>query len=559
MKSLKHSKLPRTPMRPLAVALLSTCLTIPGWAATLTVNDAGDTSDATPGDGICATAGGVCTLRAAIEEANALAGADNIHFNIGGGGAVTINKSVVNPDITVTSEVHIDGYTQPGATANTLTVGSNAILQVRYDGAAGSGNGLYFTAGSNNSTLKGLVLTRHTGAALVIDQATSIGITGNFIGTDAAGTDLHNGTGVFALDNADSIGIGGPLPADRNVIANNLSDGVAIGNSTSQHNLVRNNYIGTAPDGVSPRRNGRYGIRINSAFHTGIRDNVISPSTAAILVSNGGADQTTVTGNRIGVGADGITSIGGGATGDGVVITSGNSGAPNTVTVGGINPGEGNTIANLGGAAIRVDRINPAHSYPANVSIRGNSIHGNTGMGIDLSDSATGIGVGTANTSDPLDADGGANSFQNFPMPTLASTNGVQTSVNFTYGSYAAGGPFHIDAYASNTCDASGHGEGQVYLGSTTVFTDIGGNANGTLAGLPATTVGHYITLVATDQSLFSNSSEFSACLPISAGPVVAGGPQSVPTLGLLGQLLTVLGVAVAGLMSRRVRHKGIT
>jgi len=559
MKTLKRSKLQSTPIRTLAVALLSTCLTIPGWAAILTVNDAGDTSDATPGDGICATAGGVCTLRAAVEEANALAGADNIHFNIGGGGAVTINKSAANPDITVTSEVHIDGYTQPGATANTLTLGSNAILQVRYDGAAGSGNGLYFTAGSNNSTLRGLVLTRHTGAALVIDQAISIGITGNFIGTDAAGTDLHNGTGVFALDNADNIGIGGPLPADRNVISHNLSDGVVIGNSPSQYNLVRNNYIGTAPDGVSPRRNGRYGIWINGAFHTGIRDNVISPSTAAILISNGGADQTTVTGNLIGVGADGVTSIGGGATGDGVVINSGNSGAPNSVTIGGINPGEGNIIATLGGTAVRVDRINPAHVAPSNVSIRGNRIYGNTGMGIDLADSATGIDVGTVNANDPMDVDNGVNAFQNFPVPTLASTNGVQTSVNFTYGSYALGGPFHIDAYASSTCDANGHGEGRVYLGSTTVFTDIGGSASGTLAGLPATTVGHYITLVATDQSLFSNSSEFSACLPVSAGPVVAGGPQSVPALGLLGQLLTVLGVAAAGLMARRVRRTDIT
>ncbi|HEX2851008.1 MAG TPA: choice-of-anchor Q domain-containing protein [Acidimicrobiales bacterium] len=39
--------------------------------ATFTVDDPGDTSDATPGDGICADAGGKCTLRAAVEEANA--------------------------------------------------------------------------------------------------------------------------------------------------------------------------------------------------------------------------------------------------------------------------------------------------------------------------------------------------------------------------------------------------------------------------------------------------------------------------------------------------------
>ncbi len=47
-------------------------------AATFTVNSTTDAVDAAPGDGICATVGGDCTLRAAIEETNALAGADDI-------------------------------------------------------------------------------------------------------------------------------------------------------------------------------------------------------------------------------------------------------------------------------------------------------------------------------------------------------------------------------------------------------------------------------------------------------------------------------------------------
>ena len=55
-----------------------------GSAATLTVNSTGDASDLTAGNGVCetATGNGVCTLRAAIEEANALGGADTIGFNI---------------------------------------------------------------------------------------------------------------------------------------------------------------------------------------------------------------------------------------------------------------------------------------------------------------------------------------------------------------------------------------------------------------------------------------------------------------------------------------------
>ncbi|MFN8344058.1 MAG: choice-of-anchor Q domain-containing protein [Spirosomataceae bacterium] len=49
-----------------------------GSTRTFTVNSTGDASDETPGNGICATPGGVCTLRAAIEEINALSACNNI-------------------------------------------------------------------------------------------------------------------------------------------------------------------------------------------------------------------------------------------------------------------------------------------------------------------------------------------------------------------------------------------------------------------------------------------------------------------------------------------------
>ena len=51
-------------------------LLTPGFAAgaTFVVNSQLDAVDVTPGDAVCATAGAVCTLRAAVQEANALAG-----------------------------------------------------------------------------------------------------------------------------------------------------------------------------------------------------------------------------------------------------------------------------------------------------------------------------------------------------------------------------------------------------------------------------------------------------------------------------------------------------
>jgi hypothetical protein len=51
--------------------------------AVFNVNDPADSVDATPGDGICADSLGRCTLRAAIMEANALAGPDTINLPAG--------------------------------------------------------------------------------------------------------------------------------------------------------------------------------------------------------------------------------------------------------------------------------------------------------------------------------------------------------------------------------------------------------------------------------------------------------------------------------------------
>jgi CSLREA domain-containing protein len=68
------------------IAIIACLLSAPPSAsmmATFTVNSVVDTVDALPGDGICADATGNCTLRAAIMEANALAGADTISVPAG--------------------------------------------------------------------------------------------------------------------------------------------------------------------------------------------------------------------------------------------------------------------------------------------------------------------------------------------------------------------------------------------------------------------------------------------------------------------------------------------
>jgi hypothetical protein len=70
-------------------------------------------------------------------DANGSGGLDTINFNIPGTGVHTITLASDLP--TITDPVIIDGYTQPGATQNTLAVGENAALRIEVNGNSKGG------------------------------------------------------------------------------------------------------------------------------------------------------------------------------------------------------------------------------------------------------------------------------------------------------------------------------------------------------------------------------------------------------------------------------------
>ena len=75
-------------LRCLPIALVAMMAAVSmSCAATFTVNTTDDDVDVAPGDGICTTAGGTCTLRAAIQETNYLrrAAAAPLLTLVGGG------------------------------------------------------------------------------------------------------------------------------------------------------------------------------------------------------------------------------------------------------------------------------------------------------------------------------------------------------------------------------------------------------------------------------------------------------------------------------------------
>src|SRR5437016_2554683 len=124
--------------------------TTPSIAATYTVTSTADS--------------GAGSLRQAILDANANAGADTIGFNIVGSGIHTIAPASALP--TITGPVTIDGTTQSGASANTNAPdqGSNAVILIEVDGTnTGTGTSaavLYFASGAAGSVVRGLAINR---------------------------------------------------------------------------------------------------------------------------------------------------------------------------------------------------------------------------------------------------------------------------------------------------------------------------------------------------------------------------------------------------------------
>jgi hypothetical protein len=180
--------------------------------------------------------------------------------------------------------VTINGYTQPGASSNTLTNGTNAVLKIELNGenAGDSASGLWIRA--SDSVIKGLVINRFDAAGIQIGTADAIDqqdnrVVGNFIGTDPSGTldrgNSNRGVIVFSEGTSNNT-IGGLRPEPRNVISGNDGGGVGIFTSAANNRVV-GNLIGTEKDGTTALNNVNSGVRIDG----GASDNIVGGDSAA--------------------------------------------------------------------------------------------------------------------------------------------------------------------------------------------------------------------------------------------------------------------------------------
>jgi hypothetical protein len=234
--------------------------------------------------------------------------------------------------------------------------------------------------------------------------------------------------------------------------------------------------------------------------------NVIRPNVLnAITLGN---DNVVVQGNFIGTDISGTQLLGN--AGDGVFVTfSINNTIGGLVATAGAPPG--NLIAGNGGRGVGVT------SGTTRLAVLGNSIFSNGGLGIDLNrDGAT--------PNDHCDGDLGVNDLQNYPVITSASFSGSNVTLSGTLDS-VPNTTFRIEFFSSASCDPSGFGEGQNFLGSTNVTTD--GSCTASFGpvtfSLPAGDT--VVTATATILDPSGNpieTSEFSTCaaLPLPTGAV---------------------------------------
>jgi hypothetical protein len=251
---------------------------------------------------------------------------------------------------------------------------------------------------------------------------------------------------------------------------------------------VQGNFIGLTVSGTSVLANAGSGVSIfggatNNVIGgtaAGLRNFISGNSGEGVLIANSGTTGNLVQGNTIGLNFFGAAA---GNSNHGVSIFSG----AQSNTIGGSALGASNVISASTNEGIAMFEASDNKDMFSR-----NSIFANGAKGISLFS--------------------GANNSQ--PSPTLSSavlSTGGNPSGTDVGGSLtaAANTTYTIEFFASTAADSSGFGEGQFFVGSTSVVTNGAGTVSFTTSLTAAVPANYVIAATATDP--IGNTSEFSA------------------------------------------------
>lgn len=397
-------------------------------AATFNVNTTNDTVDATPGDGNCADAGAQCSLRAAITEANALAGADIINVPAG-----TYTQSLVAADENLNAGGDWDittDITLNGAGSATTILQANAAPNVATERV------MEIASSAAIVSISGATL-RHgnkTGAAAAITRGGGIRNTGTLTFSDSIVT-LNNASG------------GGGIRNERTITLNNVT--------------VSSNACNTAG---------------GSCFGGGMYNTLAALSTVTITNSTfTGNSSTSTLADAFGfAGGFGIES----ATGFNLVVT-GSTFSNNT--------GVGNGAGGSGGNGLRMLASAASTANITSSTFSGNSGTGGSshqGPGMTVFTTATGTLSGTW---DRVNVTGNIGTAAGGIL--LNSTGGAMTITlqNSTISGNSGAG-FAGGLIASNSGATSGAANVLNIINSTISGNQTGGAGGGLFVESPATT-----------------------------------------------------------------------
>lgn len=363
-------------------------------------------------------------------------------------------------------------------------------INVNGNGALGNGRGVTIAWDSQINTIGGATTgernivsgNRGTGIGIFGSGADDNSILGNYIGTDSTGAiaigNLYNGISIFS--GAQSNIIGGAFAGEGNTISGNERNGLSVSGSGTQENVIKGNYIGTDFSGNSVIGNIQNGVLISDEAQFNIIGG--EAESERNIISGNGSDGVEIRGKRtkhnvvssnyIGLGTDGNTELGN--TLNGVYVHT--ESQSNTI--------DRNIIAFNGQNGVSVNGIDTNYS-----KISRNSIHNNSGSGIELEDGGNDL----------------------IAAPTIVS-QGLVGSILKLSGT-GAGANASVEIFGADSLES---GEGEIYL--RTLNADIDGEFSGQidLAGAGLSVIS---TIVATTIHTDNNTSEFAAPIPVSLLP----------------------------------------
>jgi CSLREA domain-containing protein len=396
-------------------------------AGTFTVTT---TQDLTSSNPTCAPP---CSLRQAIEAANAAGPGSVVAFNIPNDDpgyddsdpnarTWTISPTLALPYI-ITDSITIDGNSQARSRGGNPNIFGPEII-INGTNVTNAGG---ITLISNNNTIIGLGIINFrggnpTGTAIEVRGNNNI-IQGNFIGLNKYGTGAlgNTGPGIWVRGNNNLIGGDSSASTTQfNVISGNEHDGILL---EGDDNQIRGNYIGTDRNGLNAVPNLEYGINVriqadrniigtDAASSEAVFRNIISGNGKYGIIIRDSRDNK-VYGNWIGLDDTGDARI---PNGQGGVQIAGIGLATTGNIIGGTSTAARNLIAGNAGPGINISGRFATGNVVANNNIglglsntvpAGSGTNQTVGILIDQGASGNTIGGSGATARNVISGNGG--------------------------------------------------------------------------------------------------------------------------------------------------------